>query len=315
MIKSEIINEILKNYEIKRNFAITKSENNITRALEIEEYKILDKKERALTFEIGKLKFEQKDATSLLNEVAKIQQEKLSVLKKYKIKPADLKPKFECNKCKDTGYSNNKLCTCVMQKYNSKLMEQLGIDLSSTKSLKEYDYSIFNKDKQVYMKDIVNNLLNFVKKFEEGNGTIKNIVLVGGTGVGKTYLAQSIAKEILSKGYTALFTSSYNLNNAFLQAHTSKTMDKMLEINAFLEPDLLIIDDLGTEPMLKNITKEYLLLLISERVIKNKRTIITTNLMPDHILNHYGERIFSRMFDKSNSVLANIVGKDIRIKK
>ena len=64
--------------------------------------------------------------------------------------------------------------------------------------------------------------------------------------------------------------------------------------------------------MLNNVTKEYLYLVISERMLKSKSTLISTNLDAKNILERYGERIFSRLFDKTKSLLLRIEGHDLR---
>ena len=83
-------------------------------------------------------------------------------------------------------------------------------------------------------------------------------------------------------------------------------------LDSLLDPDLLIIDDLGTEPVLRNVTKEYLLAVIQERMLKHKATLISTNLSPEQIFDRYGERLFSRITHKGKSLLINIEGNDLR---
>ena len=58
---------------------------------------------------------------------------------------------------------------------------------------------------------------------------------------------------------------------------------------------------------------EYLYLLISERLMQNKSTLITTNLDGEGILTRYGERIFSRIFNKRQCKIFQIKGADLRI--
>ena len=73
-----------------------------------------------------------------------------------------------------------------------------------------------------------------------------------------------------------------------------------------------MIDDLGTEPVLKNVTLEYLYLILNERLTSNKATVITTNLDLNGIINRYGERIYSRITNKSNTFVCRFTGADLR---
>ena len=44
-------------------------------------------------------------------------------------------------------------------------------------------------------------------------------------------------------------------------------------------------------------------------------TIITSNLGPDGIIDRYGERIFSRIFNQRVGIAIKLEGEDLRIKK
>lgn len=68
--------------------------------------------------------------------------------------------------------------------------------------------------------------------------------------------------------------------------------EKLQYLEPLIDCDLLIIDDLGTEPLYRNVSGEYLYTIINERKITKKHTLISTNLSLDDILNRYGERIF-----------------------
>ena len=313
MIDKTVIRKILDEYSIKRNNAILRADLNKQKAFEIEEYAQLDKQKRSLIFEKGKLTFSKQNTDKLDKMLCDIDKKQVEVLAKNGIKIEDLQPMFECQICEDTGFVDGKSCNCLKQKYNNNIMNQANINLDLIPDLENYDISVFNKNEQENVKLVIKKFKDFIQDYE--NMKIRNIMLIGGTGVGKTFLAQSIAKQGLKYGYTALFTSAFNLNNYLLNLHTSQNSNKLIGLNGYLDAEILIIDDLGTEPMLRNVTKEYLLLLISERTLKNKCTIITTNLSPDNILDKYGERIFSRLFNKSNSVLISMTGEDLRIKK
>lgn len=313
MINSNMIEQILKDYTIRRNDAILKCEKLKDELNNNPEFYALERQKRALVLEKGKLLFEKKDTEELDTKLDKIQHSQEQILKNLKIKKADLIPHFSCKKCEDTGFINGELCACVKQKYNNQLMKQSNIDFNLVPYLDDYSTEIYCDEQRQHMELVKQNLLEFVNNF--ATSKIKNIVFVGSTGVGKTYLAQSVAKQVIKNGHTALLNSAFSVNNIFLNSHTALTSNKMQGLNQLIEPELLIIDDLGSEPILKNVTKEYLLLLINERNMQNKSTIFTTNLMPNNILDKYNERIFSRLFNKANSLCINLQGEDLRLKK
>lgn len=312
-MNKKIINEILLKYQQKRNKALMLSEQAKQEAYKIEDFANLDKQERLLIMQIGKLKFENKDYSALENQINIILKEKEKVLTQNNINSTTLTPNFECKICNDTGFVKDEMCRCLKQNYNNEIMRLSNIDIHTIPQLSNYNSCCFDSEERKYVDNIVDKLKIFAQNLSSAQ--TKNLILVGGTGVGKTYLAQSLAKEVLQYNHTVLFISAFNLNNNFLKIHTSQEINKTLLLQNFIDVDLLIIDDLGTEPMLRNVTKEYLLLLINERLNSNKHTIFTTNLMPDNILTRYDERLYSRLFNKQNCTLFNLKGKDLRVTK
>lgn len=313
MINSNLMEQILKECTIRRNNAILKCEKLKDELNNNPEFYALERQKRALTLEKGKLLFEKKDTKKIDKTLEQIEHSQEQIIKTLKIKKTDLIPHFACKKCEDTGFINGELCACVKQKYNNQLMKQSNINFDLVPYLDDYSTEIYCDEQKQHMQLVKQNLLEFVNNFTTSK--IKNIVLVGSTGVGKTFLAQSVAKQVIKKGHTALLNSAFSINNIFLNSHTALTSNKMQGLNQLIEPELLIVDDLGSEPVLKNVTKEYLLLLINERNMQNKSTIFTTNLMPNNILDKYNERIFSRLFNKANSLCINLQGEDLRLKK
>ena len=151
----------------------------------------------------------------------------------------------------------------------------------------------------------------YVEKFP--NVKSINLLFTGGVGTGKTCLASAIATGVVEKGYCAKIMSAYEFNSLMLTVHTSPIAERNALMDDVLTSDLLVIDDLGTEPMLKRVTIEYLLLVIEERQAKGLATIITTNLDVERLLARYGERIYSRLSHKQHSMIIQFVGKDLRL--
>ena len=85
-----------------------------------------------------------------------------------------------------------------------------------------------------------------------------------------------------------------------------------MSFDQLLNVPLLLIDDLGSEPMMRNITVEYLFTLLNERMAMNRHTVICTNLSPMQVQERYGERVMSRMFDRSRGATIQLTGKDLR---
>ena len=75
-----------------------------------------------------------------------------------------------------------------------------------------------------------------------------------------------------------------------------------MDLEPLFEVPLLIIDDIGTEPMTRNVTIEYFFDLINERTNASLNTMIVTNLPFHEIKDRYGDRIHSRLMDKRTSL-------------
>lgn len=75
----------------------------------------------------------------------------------------------------------------------------------------------------------------------------------------------------------------------------------------------LAVDDLGTEPMLRNITIEYLNTLVEERLRRGRHTGVSTNLTPGQLAERYGERIASRLLSPALCDVLGFQGKDLRL--
>ena len=98
-----------------------------------------------------------------------------------------------------------------------------------------------------------------------------------------------------------------------LAKNTFEKDEEALDVYDYLfDCDLLIIDDLGTE-LNNSFISSQLFLIINERILRKKSTIISTNLSLDRFAKNYSERTFSRI--TSQYTILKLIGNDIRIQK
>lgn len=239
------------------------------------------------------------------SEVKKCQKEYENV--KNKLKIGSISPNYHCKKCGDRGIVNGEYCTCLKKEIALLLIKNSGFD--SLEDFSHSNFSIFEdqeKAKKIYA---------LMQKWCTCQTNKTLVYLFGQTGTGKTHLMKCMAKSLIDEGKICQLLSAFALNQKFLQIHTSSEETKAQLLDDLLSVEVLFIDDLGTEPVYKNVTREYLYLLINERQARNLRTVITSNLDPEQIMSRYDERIFSRIINKDKSICLEISGKDLRVKK
>lgn len=235
-----------------------------------------------------------------------------NALKKYGFDQNDFEYHPICPLCNDTGVVKGKMCKCIKDEYIANLKKECNVD-----SLAKFSFDDCNLDKvkdekqKASLATLYAAMKKYVAKFPKSD--CSTIVLSGGVGTGKTCLASAISRAVVEKGYAAKIMSAYEFNALMLKIHTSPIAERNALIHDVITADLLLIDDLGTEPMLKNVTVEYLLLVIEERQTKGRATLVTTNLDTDGILLRYGERIYSRLSHKQRSKIIEMNSKDLRI--
>ena len=139
-----------------------------------------------------------------------------------------------------------------------------------------------------------------------------NLLITGTIGQGKTFLLNCIYERVVSRGQAAIRISAFRMFEAMRRHHRFSSAEER-EFTELMEVPLLLIDDLGTEPMMNNITVEYLFLLLNERMANRRHTVIATNLSPAQLNEHYGERVASRILDRSRGATIKFSGKDVRL--
>lgn len=271
------------------------------------------------------------DASSLdnlKNKIDDLKKEKEVILKKLNIDNSFFRPHFECDLCEDTGYIQDgyqfNLCNCIKQKlfdieYNKSNIgnlekdnfEHFNFDLYSDK-VDEGAFSS-NLSPRDNIKNIKQIALSFIDNFD--NADEKNLLFIGNTGLGKTFLSNCIANELLKKGKTVLYQTAPVMLDTIIDYRFNKNTSSNIYDN-ILDVDLLIIDDLGTECM-NSMKFSELFNVINTRLLNQNnhitKTIISTNLSLQDLNKKYDERIFSRFVGYYN--ICRFFGEDIRFKR
>ena len=247
----------------------------------------------------------------------KLENEKSNLLKVNGISADYNKYKYKCGNCSDTGYDKNgKKCQCFKQKLINAAYSVSNIEETiKTQNFDTFSFDYYSKDVgengvSVYdnMTKIYNNCKRFCDNFD--NET-KGLVFYGSTGLGKTFLSSAIAKELMDKGKMVIYIRATKLFSINEDYKFGRNTDRSVIDNIY-KADLLIIDDLGTEPFNKN-NLAFLFDVINERTANNKKIIINTNLQISEITKMYSMRFTSRLYEYF--MMYKFYGEDIRIQK
>ncbi len=256
-------------------------------------------------------------STSLANlnqKVSELKLEKEKILKENNIKPDYLEPYYECNICKDTGYiqsenSASVLCSCLKQKlldisYNKSNISNLGKENFETFNVNIFSDKIepekyrLNISPRQNIISIKEKCIEFVKNFD--NPDTHNLLFTGNTGLGKTFMSNCIANELIKNGKNVLYQTAPVLLETIIDNKMNKYKNSKQDdfYKNVLESDLLIIDDLGTE-CLNSMKLSELFTVLNTRLLNLNnhvtKTIISTNLNINNIFKNYEERIGSRI--------------------
>ena len=221
--------------------------------------------------------------------------------------------KYVCAKCSDTGAVGTKTCSCLKELLVKMNIEASGMGkLIDKQSFDNFDLEWYKTNDEDYRRMAYN--LKTARAFAESFGSqgASNLLFVGNTGTGKTHLSTAIAKEVISRGYDVLYDTAQNVVAAFeTDRFRSGYGEKESVSDKYLECDLLILDDLGTE-FSNQFTVSCLYNLINTRENRGLSTIISTNLSAEELAGRYDGRIYSRIVGCDYKVLC-FHGRDHRV--
>lgn len=225
-----------------------------------------------------------------------------------------LAPRYRCPVCRDTGYVGEapaRFCECFEARLRLRMYEDGSMAGVDRQNFERFDASIVPEaDGQ---RERLQNARRLCERYADRfpDTEYRSLLLTGGGGLGKTFLLNCIFERVTARGFSAVRITAFRLFEAMRQQHIGN--DPAFDgFSALIEAPLLLVDDLGTEPMMRNITVEYLFTLLNERSANRRHTVIATNLSPVELKERYGERVASRLLDRTSCGSIQFTGRDLR---
>lgn len=219
---------------------------------------------------------------------------------------------YTCPLCADTGFQGIRMCTCFREALIRENIRSSGIgNLMDRQSFENFDLAWYKKkSEQTYTQ--MHRVYEHAKAYAEGfHAGSENLLLIGPTGSGKTHVSTAIASVVVSRGYGVIYDTAQNVIEAFEADHFRRSRDEGHASDKYLECDLLVLDDLGTE-FLNSFSLSCLYNLINTRQNRGLSTVISTNLSVKGLAERYEDRIYSRLVGNGFRILP-FDGDDHRI--
>lgn len=222
-----------------------------------------------------------------------------------------------CDKCGGSGYIGSNMCECLTELCRQEQKKEVSVLSGSREAFNQFrlDYypdridPKYGASPRTIMERNLKICRTYALTFAPSAG---NLLFVGGTGLGKTFLSACIARAVADRGYSVVYESAGHLFSKLEQAKFSPSEEARREAARFTDCDLLILDDLGTEMPGQFVTAAFYTLL-NDRILAGKPMVISTNLNIDEAARRYSPQIASRLQGSFQGL--TFVGEDIRILK
>ncbi len=216
-----------------------------------------------------------------------------------------------CDKCGDTGHVGQAMCACKRQLLIEAGYRSSGLgNLLKKQRFDNFSLTFYDGDATAYIEQALAAARDFAESFDK---TGRNLLFIGGTGLGKTHLSTAIAGRAIERGFDVVYETAQNVIADFEHDRfKSGYGESESRSERYLDCDLLIMDDLGAE-LTNQFTVSALYNIINTRINLGKSMLISTNLGQKNLFERYDERITSRLFGEFDPYLFR--GADIRAQK
>lgn len=275
--------------------------------------------EVSVNMAVMRVRGQKKDLAACQAEREDLIRKKKELLEQAGYSLRDLEPRYQCAGCRDTGYVDGEKCSCLRSRMIEILYDQSNIkEILKRENFQTYTLKYYSpmplqdgsgESPLSLAKKAQQTAYDFVNHFQDSSD---NLIITGGTGTGKTFLSNCIAREILDAGYSVIYLSAVKLFGLLAEGTFRQESSTERDTDELYSCDLLIIDDLGTE-LTNSFVQSAFFNCINERLLRNRHTIISTNLSLEQISINYSERISSRIAERYKYI--KLFGSDIRISK
>ena len=222
-----------------------------------------------------------------------------------------------CSRCGGSGYIGSTMCVCLLELCRQEQKKELSLLAAGDKRFADFrlDYYPDRTDPKygISARAVMTRTLDICRRYAaDFTPRSGNLLLNGGTGLGKTFLSACIAREVADKGFSVAYESAQHLFAKLEKHRFHPDEDSALAVEKINGCDLLIVDDLGTE-LTGNFIIAALYALVNDRLLAGKPMIISTNLNISEIKERYSPQIASRL--QGSFQLLPFLGEDIRVIK
>ncbi|WP_328941572.1 ATP-binding protein [Streptomyces sp. NBC_00250] len=136
-----------------------------------------------------------------------------------------------------------------------------------------------------------------------------SLLLLGPTGVGKTYEAYGAMRELAVTGTVARWVV-VTAADLYAQLQPRHGIDSEAEFQRYAKAPILLVDDLGAGGKISEFTESINFRLVNHRYENELPTLITSNVLPKDLAARLGDRVTSRLAEMCRRVV--ITGQDRR---
>ena len=223
------------------------------------------------------------DRGAIRAEYARIDAEIAARLNALNLPGDYLQMRYRCPVCHDLGYvgdAGRHDCECFRARLDEERRKRARLDMAGDDTFEAFNADIFSPEPL--------------------------------PGLGKTFLLNCMANQLYSRGVGVSYLTAYRMLGAMRESFLETNTEPF---NMMIDAELLMIDDLGSEPIYRNVTIEMLFTLLNERMRMKRHTIIATNLNAEQMQARYGDRVASRLMDTKDTMIIGFAGGDVRTRR